>query len=154
MDKLKQKLLIEQADRKLLLWKPLATAEAPRNGWINTIRKALKMSLKQLGARMNISAQSAKEIETREVDGAVTLKKLKEVAHAMDMKFVYGFVPNSGSIEKMIEHRAHELAKSIVLRASVTMRLEDQENAKERIEKAIQSRAEELINTLPKYLWD
>ena len=70
------------------------------------------------------------------------------------MKFVYGFIPKSGTLEKMIEERALELAKEIVLRTSNTMQLEDQENTKERISKAIQEKKEEIIRKMPRYLWD
>jgi hypothetical protein len=42
----------------------------------------------------------------------------------------------------------------IVLRTSNSMKLEDQENSKKRIEKSIRSKTEEIMDTLPKYLWD
>ena len=47
-----------------------------------------------------------------------------------------------------------ELARKIVQRTSTTMKLEDQVNSKERIEKAIKERAAEIINKTPKILWD
>jgi len=70
------------------------------------------------------------------------------------MQLVYGFIPKGQSIEDMIEKRAIEIAKDIVLRTSNTMQLEDQENSKARIEKAIKNRAEEIKTKMPKYLWD
>jgi hypothetical protein len=54
----------------------------------------------------------------------------------------------------MIEKRAKELAQKIVLRTSNSMKLEDQENSGERIEKAIQEKTEEIKEELPKYLWE
>ena len=51
------------------------------------------MSLRQLGNRMGISAQSVMEIEQREVDGSITLKSLKEAANAIEMKLVYAIIP-------------------------------------------------------------
>ena len=54
----------------------------------------------------------------------------------------------------MIEKRAIEIAKDIVMRTSNTMMLEEQENSKARIEKAIKNRAEEIRIKMPKYLWD
>ena len=154
MNTSKQKLLIEQTDRKLEVFKPLINFNIPQNGWVNTIRLALKMSLRQLGNRLKISPQSMKEIEEREVSGAITLKALKEVGAVLDMKLIYGFIPKSNSIEEMIEKRAIELAKEIVLRTSQTMKLEDQENSKIRLEKAIKNKAEEIKNKMPKYLWE
>lgn len=149
-----QKLLIEQIDRKLKSVEALKEMSQPDKGWVHTIRIALKMSLRQLGQRMGISAQSVKEIEQREVDGSITLKSLKEAAGALEMKLVYAVVPKNESIEKMIETKATEIAREIVLRTSNSMRLEDQQNSDERIEKAIKEKAAEIINSMPKYLWD
>lgn len=154
MEMLKQKLLIEQLDKKLAPFKELRTVIVPSNGWINTIRVALKMSLRQLGNRLNISAQSVKEIEERESSGSITLKSLKETGQALNLKFIYGFIPQDGSIEAMIEKRALEIARDIVNRTSNTMQLEDQKVSEKRIEKAINDRATEIKNKMPKYLWD
>lgn len=150
----KQMLLIEQIDRKLKAFKGLEKVSVPPLGWIHTIRSAIKMSLRQLGNKLNMSPQSVKEIEAREANGSITIKSLSETAKALDMKFVYGFVSRHQTIEKMIEQRAYEIAKQIVLRTHKTMQLENQQNSKTRIQKAIESRAEEIKNNIPKYLWD
>lgn len=150
----KQKLLIEQVDKKLSLFKQVENVSPPQKGWVHAIRTALKMSLRQLAARLKMSAQSVNELEKREANGSITIKTLREVAKAFDLKLVYGFVPKGESIESMIEKRANEKASEIVLRTSNTMKLEDQENSQERIEKAIRSKAEEIKNKMPKYLWD
>ena len=150
----KQKLLIEQADRKLAVFKPLNSIIIPKEGWVHTIRIALKMSLRQLGNRLKISPQSVKEIEEREALGSITLKSLRVVGTALEMKLVYGFIPVNQSIEEMIEKRAIEVAEEIVTRTSQTMQLEDQENSKERLEKAIKNRALEIKTKMPKFLWD
>ena len=154
MDISKQRLLIEQADRKLALFRPLNSITIPQRGWIHTIRIALRMSLRQLGNRLNISPQSVKEIEEREAKGSITIKGLKEVGAVLDMKLVYGFIPTGLSIEEMIEKRALEIAKDIVMRTSFTMQLEDQKNSKARLGKAIKTRAEEIKTKMPNYLWD
>ena len=154
MDISKQRLLIEQADRKLAVFRPLNSFTIPQKGWIHTIRIALRMSLRQLGNRLKISPQSAKEIEERESNGSITIKGLREVGAALDMKLVYGFIPKGQSIEDMIEKKAIEIAKDIVMRTSNTMQLEDQENSKVRLERAIKNRAEEIKTKMPKYLWD
>ncbi len=82
------------------------------------------------------------------------MNTLRELARGLDMRLVYGFVPNKGSIEEMIEQRAQEIAKEIVGRTHVTMTLEDQQNSKERITKAIAQKTEEIKSEMPKYLWD
>lgn len=72
----------------------------------------------------------------------------------MNLKLVYGFVPQKGKLEDIIEERAYELAMEIVNRTSVTMRLEDQENNPARIRRAIKEKAKEYIAEMPRYLWD
>jgi len=154
MNSSKQRLLIDQADKKLASFNSLGSFTIPPNGWVNTIRIALKMSLRQLGNRLKKTPQSIKEFEEREVAGSITLNSLKEIGAVLDMKLIYGFIPKSYSLEQMIENRAIEVAREIVLRTSQTMKLEDQENSGERLEKAIKSKAEEIKNKMPKYLWD
>jgi len=150
----KQQLLLEQTDKKIQVFKELKTITTPTKGWINTFRIALKMSLRQLGHRLQIAPQSVKEIEVREANGTITLKSLRDVANALDMQLVYGFVSKHESLEQMIEKRAKELAKEIVLRTNNTMTLEDQQNSAERIEQAIAQKTAEIKYEMPKYLWD
>ncbi|WP_445717306.1 mobile mystery protein A [Flavobacterium sp.] len=154
MKNTKQQLVLDQTDKKLVLFQPLKTVVIPNKGWVNTMRTALKMSLRQLGNRMNFSAQNIKQIEEREVNGTVSINSLREVANAMDMQLVYGFVSKHESLEQMIEKRAKELATEIVMRTNNTMTLEDQQNSKERIEKAIEQKTIEIKSEMPKYLWD
>ncbi len=150
----KQQLLLEQTDKKIQVFKELKTIRTPTKGWINTFRIALKMSLRQLGHRLQIAPQSVKEIEVREANGTITLKSLRDVANALDMQLVYGFVCKHESLEQMIEKRAKELAKEIVMRTNNTMTLEDQQNSAERIEQAIAQKTAEIKYEMPKYLWD
>jgi len=150
----KQHLLLQQADKKLDHFKHLKSTVIPPKGWINTFRIALKMSLRQLGNRLRISPQSVKEIEVREANGTITLNSLRDVANAMDLKLVYGFVSKHESLEQMIEKRAKELATEIVMRTHATMTLEDQQNSKERIEQAVAHKTAEIKFEMPKFLWD
>ena len=147
-------LLIEQIDAKLFCFNEVEDVILPSSGWIKSIRTALKMSLQQLGNRLKVSPQSVADMEKREAMGTITLNTLRDLARGLDMKFVYGFVPNKGTIEQMIEQRANEIAKEIVGRTNATMALEDQQNTNERIAKAIAQKTEEIKTEMPKYLWD
>jgi len=149
-----QRLLIEQLDRRMKKLALIEPSDIPPRGWIHSIRTALKMSMRQLGERMGKSIPTVNDLERAEASGVITLKSLREAARALNMKFIYGFVPQDGSLEKMIEERAFMLARDIVMRTSQNMKLEDQENASERIEKSIQARADELKKEMPKFLWD
>lgn len=150
----KRLLLIEQLDMKLSCFKEVKEVGLPSVGWVKSIRTVLKMSLRQLGNKMKVTPQNIAVLEKREANGTITVNSLKEIALALDMRFVYGFVSNKGSIEEMIELRAKEIAKEIVGRTHVTMTLEDQQNSNERIEKAIRQKTEEIKYEMPKYLWD
>ena len=150
----KKSLQIQQLNSKMLAFESLQKITPPPTGWIKAIRTAIGMSQLQLGNRLSITKQSVQDIERREKDGSVTIKALREIARALDMQLVYGLIPNDGSLEAMIERKAKELATQIVLRTSNNMKLEDQENTKQRIEKAIQERAVAIKNEMPKTLWD
>jgi predicted DNA-binding mobile mystery protein A len=147
------KLVIRQLDTKMKPYHLLQEIQ-PATGWVHLIRKTLKMSLRQLGNRMSITPQSIRSIEKREKEGTVTLQTLKEAAKALDMVLVYGFIPKDGSLENLIERKAYEQAKKIVGRTSATMKLEDQENSKNRIKQAVEELAEEIKREMPKSLWD
>lgn len=148
------KLQIQQLNEKLNNLNGLQDLDVPTIGWIKAIRSSIGMSMEQLGKKLSITKQAVMDIEKREKEGAITVKSMQEIAKALDMKFVYGFVPNDGNLELMIEKRSIEIARKIVQRTSTTMKLEDQSNSKERLEKAIQERAAEIINKTPKILWD
>ena len=150
----KKSLQLQQLNGKMLGFASLKQVAIPPIGWIKAIRTAIGMSMPQLGNKLNISKQGILDIEKREKDGFITIRSLKEIGRALDMQLVYGFVPNDGTLDSLIEKRATELATKIVLRTSNTMKLEDQGNTNKRIKKAIKERAEEIKNEMPKILWD
>jgi predicted DNA-binding mobile mystery protein A len=150
----KKSLQIQQLNGKMLAYASLQKVAPPPTGWIKAIRNAIGMSMLQLGNRLSITKQSVHDIERREKDGSITIKALREAARALDMQLVYGFVPNDGSLELLIERKAKELATQIVMRTNNSMKLEDQENTKQRIEKAIQERTTIIKTEMPKTLWD
>jgi len=150
----KLSLQLQQLNNKMGDFALLKLVAIPPTGWIKAIRTAIGMSMQQLGKKLTVSKQAILDIEKREKSGSITIKSLKEIARALDMQLVYGFVPNDGSLDALIEKKATELATKIVLRTSNTMKLENQGNTNTRIEKAIKERAEEIKNEMPKILWD
>ncbi|MBX9853427.1 MAG: mobile mystery protein A [Cytophagaceae bacterium] len=150
----KKSLQIQQLNGKMLVFASLQKVAPPPTGWIKAIRNAIGMSMLQLGNRLSITKQSVQDMESREKDGSISIKALREAARALDMQLVYGFVPNDGSLEALIDRKAKELATQIVMRTNNSMKLEDQENSKQRIEKAIQERAFAIKTEMPKTLWD
>lgn len=147
-------LQLQQLNNKMLGFATLKQVAVPTNGWIKAIRTALGMSMQQLGNKLSVSKQGILDIEKREKEGSITIKSLREIALAMDMQLVYGFVPKEGSLDALIDRKAKDLATQIVLRTSNTMKLEDQGNSNKRIQKAIEERAASIKDEMPKILWD
>lgn len=147
-------LKIDQLETKLKSLKPLQSQVKPEIGWLKTIRISLGISLTQFANKLGITKQSALELEKREQEESLTLKRLREAAKALDMELVYGLVPKDGSLENLIDRKAQELARKIVLRTARNMELEDQGNSKTRLQKAIEDRKQKLKLELNKKLWD
>lgn len=150
----KKHLLIEHLDKKLEKFKDLARVQVPTKGWINTIRTTLNMTRDQLGSKLEMTKGAVQKIEEREALGQITINKLRDVGQALDMQFVYGFVPNEGSIEDLINSKAEKLAQKIVLRTNQNMKLEDQGIGDEKIAKTIKELAAEIKREMRKSLWD
>ena len=82
------------------------------------------------------------------------MKSLREVANALEMKSVYGFVPIYGSIDALLNQKSRILAEKIILRTNHNMMLEDQEIKKENLKKAIEDLSQEIKFELKKTIWD
>ena len=149
-----RKLLIDQLDQRLKPLTEFGKNPLPPSGWIHYLRKALNMTLEQLGNRLNITKQGVKGLEKREQSESISIKSLKEVGKALEMDFVYGFVPIHGSVENFVDLRARRLAKKIVLRTNQNMQLENQGNSEDRINKAIDELAGEIKREMRRSLWD
>jgi predicted DNA-binding mobile mystery protein A len=147
-------LLIEQLDRKLKPFNGTEKIAFPEQGWIYNIRTALNMTLEQLGHKLNMTKQGVKKIEERESSESITIKSLKEIGNAMDMQLVYGFVPKQGSVENLVNRKAEDLARKIVLRTNHNMKLENQGNSEDQIQKAIKDLTIEIKREMRKTIWD
>jgi len=150
----KRKLLVEQLDKKLKPFKGTEKVIVPSKGWINSIRTTLNMTLAQLGKKLNITRQGVKSIEESEAKGTISINSLKEVGKALNLKLVYGFVPNDGTIDNLINKKAEELAKKIVLRTNQNMKLEAQGIDAKELNKTIKDLADEIKREIKKSLWD
>lgn len=150
----KRKLLVEQLDLKLKPFQNTETVLVPSKGWINTIRTALNMTMAQLGMRLGITRQGVKNIEESEAKGTITINSLKEVGKALDLNFVYGYVPKDRTIENLIQIKSEKLARKIVLRAHQNMSLEDQGIKDEKVKDSIVELAVEIKREMKKSLWD
>jgi predicted DNA-binding mobile mystery protein A len=147
-------LIIKQLDDYYQTISPIRNTPKPKRGWVKTIRTALGMTSVQLAKRLNITRQSVLEIENREMNGSITLKNLKEVATALDMRLIYCLFPKDGTLEALIERRAREIATQMILSSSEPGIFEDRENDPESNQEAIRGRMKMIMDRSPKMLWD
>jgi len=148
-----QELILIQTDKRIRKIARIKD-DSPPNGWIYSIRMALGMSMRQLGKLAEITPQGVKDIETREKNGNITLASLEQIGKKLNMKLVYGFVPLDGSLQKMIDKRAFELATKIVARTANTMKLEDQAVSQPMLKKSIKAKVQEIKQKNLKSLWE
>lgn len=137
-------LAMAQIERRL---KPLRKHSATthiRTGWIQYIRKALGMSLKDLAVRTRGTVSTVAQAEKREAQGKVTVETLRKMATAMDCELIYAFIPKT-EIRTILRQKAQEKAKRILSRTNTHMSLEDQE-----VQQSMKTRIERLTEKLIK----
>ena len=148
------KLYLEQIDRKIKAFSGVLPDSKPMGGWIEAVRKAIGMNMRQLATKMNKTPQAIKQIQEREKAGTITLNSLEETAAAMNMRLVYAIVPmETSSLSELTQQQAEKMAKEIVIRANKTMSLEDQKISEKRIKNSIKEISAELAEN-PEKLWE
>jgi len=146
-----KKLIREQLDKRLK--SPLIPLLHSENGWLKLLREALGMSTAQLAKRVGIDQSRISRIENAEIDGDLKLSSLKKVAEGLNMKFVYGFIPND-SLENIVVQQAKKIAKKRMERVNKTMRLEEQELSIAEKAKAFDDLVQKILIDNPKDFWD
>lgn len=145
-----QKIITKQVSRRLEEMRPLKLHTKGISSWIEYVRLGLGMSLSQLAARVGVAQSSLSGSIKLEKEGRISIKKLKEIAEAMDCELVYGFVPRS-KIEDMMREQATKKTSELMDQAETHMGLEDQKvtlDKKERMKDLVEERI------FSKYLWD
>lgn len=144
-------LMLNQLDRSLEPWK---TANArPKAGWIKTIRNALGITAEQLAKRLGVTRRRIVQLESTEVDDAVTLHAMKAVANAMDCEFVYVIIPKT-SLKNILETRAKHIATERMKHVSHSMSLESQATSKQVQQEQLEELIKNLLEGSPKKLWE
>jgi predicted DNA-binding mobile mystery protein A len=119
---------------------------APPHGWTKTIRRALGMSLSDLAERLGVSPSRASRLERAEIAGSIRLSTLRRVAEAVDCELLYAFVPNE-PLEEMVRRQARRKAAEWVGPPPFEMRPEDQAVVAKLLNKLLDARALELVDT-------
>ncbi len=123
----------------------------PERGWIRAIREAVGMTTGQFAKRLGVTQPRVAVLERAEANDAVTLKSLRQAAEALDCVLVYSLVPRK-SLEDLVKDRARFVADQQLARTDQTMRLENQEVSRARMERAREALAGELMRN-DRRLW-
>lgn len=112
------------------------------------------MTALQLAKRINVSRRRITKIEEDEMQDALTIKTLKNIANAMECQLVYAIVPKT-TIMETIENQAKKIVSKQLTEISHHMNLEDQGITDQKV---LDVQIEELINQYLnksfKHLWD
>jgi predicted DNA-binding mobile mystery protein A len=147
------KLARKQLDETLKQLRPLVKPAPPVKGWVRAIRDALGMKGEQLAGRLNTNKQRISRIEKDELSGNITISTMRNVAQAMDCKFVYALVPTE-SLEQTVKNQAAKLAGKQMSRSNQTMMLEKQQLNEKEKQKSFESLVEQITDSMPRTLWD
>lgn len=148
-----QWMTLKQLDQQLLTLKANHAEAAPPDGWVRSIRKALGMTVKQLAKRLHVDPSRVVKIETSELEGAVTLRTMHQVAEQLHCHFAYQFIPQT-SLEGYVKNRAKELAEAAIKRTAHTMDLESQSVEKKWLEEQINEMSQSLLQKSWRHLWE
>jgi transcriptional regulator with XRE-family HTH domain len=73
----------------------------PPRGWLHAARSALRTTGTEAARRIGSSRQLPLQLEKSEVQGSISLKRLRSVANALGFELVYALVP--------MEHKARQM---------------------------------------------
>lgn len=152
---IRQWLMIRQLDKQLAEWQRIsAQYPRPKFGWVKTLRIALNMSIEQFANRLGLSRARINQLESAEINDAVSLRTLREAANALDCELVYAIIPKQGySLEKIIEERANQIANERIAGVAHSMSLEAQDVNKEVLNYQKNEIAKNLKERLNKKFW-
>lgn len=148
------KLLVAQQYREIIdaATQKISGLMIPPEGWLRTNRKALQMPAKLIMEKAGIKTSELYRIEKAELEGTLTINKLKETANAMGCDFYYAVVPKD-KINTLVETQARRHAVKLLRNASTHMQLEDQATSSEQVELQIEKVTEQLIKEMPHWFW-
>ncbi len=111
------------------------------------------MTQKQLAERMRVSRGAITTLEADEVEGRVTLDRLRRVADALGCEFQYHLVPRT-SLENAIANQATKRAAVKLARVHVTQTLEASAVASTTLSHQLKDLADEMQTQRASDLWD
>jgi predicted DNA-binding mobile mystery protein A len=121
-----RKLRLRQLERSLAPFEPVRHAQRPRLGWVSAIREGRGVTLRELADDLGITPQGVLKLQKSEANESITLKRLSDIARALDCELVYALVPKTGKLTDVQSERSRSRAAERVRAAEHTMVLENQ----------------------------
>lgn len=125
----------------------------PSVGWVQSIRKAVGMTTRQLAERMGVTQSTVVALEQSEAHDKITLTSLHRAADALDCELHYVLVPRQ-NLRAKVESRALSVASKTVGNVTHTMRLEDQEPSSNFAESIVHQEAVKILTGRWGKLWE
>lgn len=126
----------------------MAQVAVPEKGWISSMRQALSMSAEQVARRKGVTRNAVYQAERSELDGAVSIKQMENLAAAMGGKFIYAIVPDE-RIETLKYKQAMRIAHFEIkdIDGAQGWSADDRQDW-------IEDKAAELLHDMPSDFWD
>ncbi|MDE0249605.1 MAG: transcriptional regulator [Gammaproteobacteria bacterium] len=126
----------------------------PREGWLTTMRKALRMPAPQLARRAEVTKAAIYQAERKEREGGITVRQMRKLANALGGQLVYAIVLDDGDVNTCLRNQARTKAEKIVRRTSSHMALEKQSLSDRQITWEIEQMTDQLVREMPPDFWD
>ena len=85
--------------------------QRPLRGWLRKVRKTMGYMAADVASDLEVSPSMVFQLERSEWKETITLKRLKEMAWAMECELVYCIVPREGKFEDQLMVFAKRLAR-------------------------------------------
>ena len=72
-------------------------------GWLRTVRQLDRMPVKELAARTGVLKREILRLEIAEMQGQITLARLRQTAEEMGYDVVYAFIPKETALEELAQ---------------------------------------------------
>ncbi len=90
-----------ELDETALGFRVARRASVEVNGWVRTVRQAVRLPVKELARRLGVRQREVFRLERSEETGRIGLEKLRGAAAALGCDLVYALVPREGTLEAM-----------------------------------------------------
>ena len=148
---LHKELKLKQVTELFERMRAMEIPNAPKEGWLKTIRTALWMSMDKAASRAGVNTSTWEKTEKREQKGTVTIETLQKMANAVNCDVRIVFVAHE-PLNQMLKKQALTKAEKEIQRLDETMSLEKQKTSSSFLQDMKDQLVQKYINN-PKDIW-